>query len=392
MNEGKYIFTQVTSLVPRQIFQRLVKKYNGDYRVREFNCTNQLKYMLFGQLMPCDSLRDICLCLGKHEKILYGLGMTTSVNESSLSRANESRDYRIYEGLGMALIKIVRPMYSKQRIEYIFPQDHELFALDSTTISCSIALMGWALGKYSKGAVKMHTLIDLRGSIPAFISISDGRKHDSKVLDEIDIVYNAIYTMDKAYVAFSALARFDAEGAYFVLRAKTNMKYEIVSSNFNFDQKTGVHGDHTIRLTSYKSRKEYPKDLRLVEFCDMESGEELQFITNITNPLELNGLEIANIYRHRWDIESFFKLIKGNLIIKHLLGCSENAVKTHLWIAIIAYLLLARAKAMYNSPYSITEIGTLVKVYGLVRMDLKQLVTEPQPLILNQDVNELTLF
>ena len=392
MNEGKYIFTQVTSLVPRQIFQRLVKKYNGDYRVREFNCTNQLKYMLFGQLMPCDSLRDICLCLGKHEKILYGLGMTTSVNESSLSRANESRDYRIYEGLGLALIKIVRPMYSKQRIEYIFPQDYELFALDSTTISCSIALMGWALGKYSKGAVKMHTLIDLRGSIPAFISISDGRKHDSKVLDEIDIVTNAIYTMDKAYVAFKSLARFDAEGAYFVLRAKTNMKYEIVSSNFNFDTKTGVHGDHIIRLTGYKSRKDHPKDLRLIEFCDMGSGEELQFITNITDTLELNGLEIANIYRHRWDIESFFKLIKGNLIIKHLLGCSENAVKTHLWIAIIAYLLLARVKAMYNSPYSITEIATLVKVYGLVRMDLKQLVTEPQPLILNQDVNELTLF
>lgn len=392
MNEGKYIFTQVTSLIPRQIFQRLVKKYNGDYRVREFNCTNQLKYMLFGQLMPCDSLRDICLCLGRHERILYGLGMTASVNESSLSRANESRDYRIYEGLGVALIKIVRPMYAKQRIEYIFPQDHELFALDSTTISCSIALMGWALGKYNKGAVKMHTLIDLRGSIPAFVSISDGRRHDSKVLDEIDVVSNAIYTMDKAYVAFKSLARIDAEGAYFVLRAKTNMKYETVSSDFNYDPNTGVHGDHIIRLTGYKSRKDYPKDLRLIEFCDMETGEELQFISNVTDRLELNGLEIANIYRHRWDIESFFKLIKGNLIVKHLLGCSENAVKTHLWIAIVAYLLLAKVKALYNSPYSIAEIGTLVKVYGLVRMDIKQLVTEPQPLILNQDVNELTLF
>lgn len=210
MNEGKYIFTQVTSLIPRQIFRRLVKKYNGDYRVREFNCTNQLKYMLFGQLMPCDSLRDICLCLGRHERILYGLGMTASVNASSLSRANESRDYRIYEGLGVALIKIVRPMYAKRRIEYILPQGHELFALDSTTISCSIALMGWALGKYNKGAVKVHTLMDLRGSIPAFVSISDGRRHDSRVLDEIDVARNAIYTMDKAYVAFKSLARFDA--------------------------------------------------------------------------------------------------------------------------------------------------------------------------------------
>ena len=392
MNEGKYIFTQVTQLVPRQIFQRLVKKYNGDYRVRDFTCTNQLKYMLFGQLMPCDSLRDICLCLSQNREILYGLGITASVNESSLSRANDSRDYHIYEGLGQALIKIVRPMYSKQHIDYIFPQDHDLFALDSTTISCSLSLMSWALGKYSKGAVKMHTLIDLRGSIPAFILISDGRTHDSNVLDEIDIVPRAIYTMDKAYVDFEALARFDKEGAFFITRAKTNMKYEIVSSNFNFDSATGIVGDHIIRLTGYKSKKVYPKELRLVESLDPESGEVIQFLTNIIDQLELNGLEIANIYRHRWDIESFFKLIKQNLTVKHLLGCSENAVKTHLWIAIIAYLLLARIKALYKSPYSITEIGTLVKVYGLVKMDLEQLVTEPQPLILNQDVNELTLF
>lgn len=228
MNEGKHVYTQVTQLIPRQIFQRLVKKYNGDYRVREFDCTNQLKYMLFGQLSPCESLRDICLCLSKHQKILYGLGMTASVNESTLSRANESRDYRIYEGLGQALISIVRPLYSKQRIEYIFPQDQELFALDSTTISCSIALMGWALGKYSNGAVKMHTLIDLRGSILAFISIGDGRTHDSNVLDDIDIVPKDIYTMDKACVDFEALARFDGEGAFFITRAKSNMKYEIV--------------------------------------------------------------------------------------------------------------------------------------------------------------------
>lgn len=392
MNEGKYIFTQVTQLIPRQIFQRLVKKYNGDYRVRDFTCTNQLKYMLFGQLMPCDSLRDICLCLSQNREILYGLGITASVNESSLSRANDNRDYRIYEGLGQALIKIVRPMYSKQRIDYIFPQDHDLFALDSTTVSCSLALMAWALGKYSKGAVKMHTLIDLRGSIPAFISISNGRTHDSNVLDEIDIVPRAIYTMDKAYVDFDALRRFDDEGAFFITRAKTNMKYEIVSSNFNFDSSTGIVGDHIIKLTGYKSKKAFPKELRLVEALDPESGEVIQFLSNITDQLELNGLEIANIYRHRWDIESFFKLIKQNLTVKHLLGCSENAVKTHLWIAIIAYLLLARVKALYNSPYSISEIGTLIKVYGLVKMDLKQLVTEPQPLIQNQDVNELTLF
>ena len=392
MNEGSYVLTQAFSLLPRQIFQRLVKKYGGDYRVRNFNCTNQLRYMLYGQLTACESLRDICLCLSAFPESLYGLGITASVNESTLSRANESRDYRIYEGLGLAMIKIVQPLYSKMRIDYIVPQDHDLFALDSTTISCSINLMGWALGKYSKGAVKMHTIIDLRGSIPVFIHITDGRWHDSNVLDLLEVVPNAIYMMDKAYINFKALARIDTEGAFFVTRAKDNMKYEIVSSNFNFDPKCGVTGDHLIRLTGYKSSKLYPKELRLVEFCDLESGEQLSFITNVTDCLELNGLEIANLYRHRWDVESFFKLIKQNLTVKHLLGCSENAVKTHLWIAVIAYLLLARIKAVYDSPYTITEIGMLIKNYAMTKVELRRLVTEPQPLILNQDVNELTLF
>ena len=390
MNEGKYIFTQVCSLIPRQIFQRLVAKYQGDYHVRDFNCTTQLRYMLFGQLTSCESLRDICLCLKAHEDILYALGMATSVNESSLSRANEKRDYRIYEGLGKALIKIVQPLYSKMRLEYIAPQDHDLYALDSTTISCSLKLLDWAVGKYSKGAVKMHTVIDLRGSIPVFIHITDGRCHDSNVLDML--VPNAIYTMDKAYIDFEALARIDAENAYFVTRAKDNMKYEIVSSHYNIDTSTGLLEDHRIRLTGVKSSKLYSKELRLIKYCDKETGENLTFISNMTDELELNGLEIANIYRHRWDVESFFKLIKQNLTVKHLLGCSENAVKTHLWIAICSYLLLARIKAVYNSPYSISEIRMLISVSALTKKDLKDLVTEPQPLTTNQDVNELTLF
>ena len=346
--------------------------------------------MLFGQLTSCESLRDICLCLKAHEDILYALGMATSVNESLLSRANEKRDYRIYEGLGKALIKMVQPLYSKMRLEYIAPQDHDLYALDSTTISCSLKLLDWAVGKYSKGAVKMHTVIDLRGSIPVFIHITDGRCHDSNVLDML--VPNAIYTMDKAYIDFEALARIDTEKAYFVTRAKDNMKYEIVSSHYNIDTSTGLLEDHRIRLTGVKSSKLYSKELRLIKYCDKETGEILTFISNMTDELELNGLEIANIYRHRWDVESFFKLIKQNLTVKHLLGCSENAVKTHLWIAICSYLLLARIKAVYNSPYSISEIRMLISVSALTKKDLKDLVTEPQPLTTNQDVNELTLF
>jgi hypothetical protein len=392
MNEGKYVFTQVTSFIPSQIFLRLVDKYKGNYRVRDFNCTNQLQYLLFGQLTSCESLRDICLCLKQHENILYGLGIKTAVNESTLSRADENRDYRIYEGLGLALIKIVQPLYSKMRLDYLVPQNHEVLALDSTTISCSLKLMEWAMGKYSKGAVKMHTLINLRGSIPVFIFISDGRYHDSNILDQLEVIPNAIYTMDKAYVDFKALNRIDDNDGLFITRAKDNMKYEIVSSNHNINPSTGMIGDYSIRLIGYKTSKLYPKELRLVKYCDFETGEELDFITNITDQVELSGLEIANIYRHRWDIESFFKIIKQNLTIKHLWGCSENAVKTHLWVAICSYLLLARIKAVYNSPYTITEIATLVRVSALEKKNLKELVTEPRPLIQNQNVKEPTLF
>ncbi|MDD5951928.1 MAG: IS4 family transposase [Bacteroidales bacterium] len=236
------------------------------------------------------------------------------------------------------------------------------FSLDSTvtTISCSLKLLDWAIGKYSKGAVKMHTVIDLRGSIPVFIHITDGRCQDSNALDLLDVVPNAIHTMDKAYIDFEALARIDAEKAYFVTRSKDNMKCEIVSSCYNIDTSTGLLEDHLIRLTGVKSSKLYSKELRLIKYCDKETGEILTFISKMTDELELNGLEIANIYRHRWDVESFFKLIKQNLTVKHLLGCSENAVKTHLWIAICSYLLLARIKAAYNSPYSISEIRMLI--------------------------------
>lgn len=198
--------------------------------------------------------------------------------------------------------------------------------------------------------------------------------------------------MDKAYIDFHALNRIDNEGPFFVTRTKDNMKYEVISENFNIDKTLGLQRDCTIRLTGYKLSRLYPKDLHLMKYSDLDSDKLLHCVTNIIDCLELNGLEIANISRHRWDIESFFKLIKLNLTIKHMLGCSENAVKPHLWIAICAYLLLAKVKAIYDSLYSITQIGTLVKVFALVKTDLKTLLTTPRPLIQNQDFNELTLF
>ena len=389
MNFGKYIFAQVIDFIPRNQFDKLVKKYKGNWHAKDLTCYNQLLHLLFGQITGCDSIRDICLCLEAHDNCIYHLGIRKSVNQSNLCRANEKRDYRIYEGLGMYLISIVRPMYSNTKVPEI-TIDNALYALDSTTISTSIVLAAWALGKYSKGAVKMHTLLDLRGSIPANIHITDGKWHDSNELDEIVPEPLAFYMMDKAYVDFLALYRFNKAGAYWISRPKDNMRYEVIDHRHNFEPCTGICGYFTIKLTTHKSKKLYPEPIRMVTYHDSETGNDVEFITN---NFEISALEVANLYRHRWDIEVFFKWIKQNIVVKTLWGYSENAVRTHLWVAIITYLLIAKIKADYKSPYSITEVATLIRISALERVDLRDLITKPKnPIIQNQNVKELTLF
>lgn len=389
MNLGKYIFAQVIEFIPRYQFDKLAKKYKGDWHAKDLNCYNQLLHLLFGQITGCDSVRDICLCLEAHNSSIYHLGIRKSVNQSNLCRANEKRDYRIYEELGMYLINIVRPMYSNTKVSEI-TIENVLYALDSTTISTSIVLAAWALGKYSKGAVKMHTLLDLRGSIPANIHITDGKWHDSNELDNIEPEGLAFYIMDKAYVDFLALYRFHTDGAYWISRPKDNMRYEVIEHRHNFDSNTGINGDFTIKLTTSKSKKLYPEPIRMVSYHDSETGNNVEFITN---NFEINALEVANLYRHRWDIEVFFKWIKQNIVVKTLWGYSENAVKTHLWVAIIAYLIIARIKADYHSPYSITEVATLIRVSALERVDLRDLITKPKDSIIQkQNVKEQSLF
>ena len=391
MNKGKFVFAQVVDFLPRYEFDKIVKKYGGDYRYRHLTSYNHLLHLIFGQLSACNSLRDICLCLGAHKTWLYHLGFGQSVNESSLSRAGENRDYRIFEEFGYILIGIARPLYVKAPIPDVFLPGWEVFALDSTTISCSILLMAWAFGKYEKGAVKMHTMLDLRGSIPAFIHITHGKWHDSNVLDIIDIIPLAIYVMDKAYVDFEALYRIHANNAYFVTRAKKNMKYEVIETNYNIDETTGLRGDYTIKLTGYKVKRFYPEAFRLVKYYDCENDEELDFITN---NLDIKALDVTDIYRNRWQIETFFKWIKGNLIIKTLWGHSENAVKIHLWVAVITYLLVSIIRAKINSPYTITEVETLLRNSTFERMNLRDLLTKPAEDFLdqNQNVKELSLF
>ena len=389
MNQGKYVFSQIIEFIPRYQFDKLVRQYKGDWHVKSLNSYNHLLYLLFGQLTGCDSLRDICLCLEVHSKILYHLGFRKTVNHTSLSRANEKRDYRIFEGLGICLMEIVRPMYSKMKLSEI-TIDKVIYALDSTTISTSIKLAAWALGKYSKGAVKMHTLLDLRGSIPTNIHITDGKWHDSNELDVLIPEPYAFYVMDKAYVDFEALFRFHQAQSFWVSRPKENMKFKTIEQMETPDAESGIIEDARIRVTGYKSSKLYPEDMRFVRVYDPVNDTIVDFISN---NFEVSALEITNIYRHRWDIEVFFKWIKQNIVVKTLWGYSENAVKVHLWVAIISYLIVARIKTEYNSPYSITEVATLIRISALEKTELCTLVVKQDvSIISNQNVKELSLF
>ena len=373
---------------PRWVFEKAVKKYAGDFHAKSLNSYSHCLHLMFGQMAGCKSLKDISLVLKSLKKSVYHLGIPTAVDSSSLSRANEVRDYRIFEELGMWLINKVRPMYAKENIPDVYLPGWEIFAIDSTTIPCSIKLAEWALGKYSKGGVKMHTVLDLRGSIPETIYVTDSRWHDSNFLDVYEPYKWAIYTMDKAYVDFEALYRMQLHKTYFITRAKDTMKYEVVNTNYNIDDLASIVGDQIIHLSGYLSEKKYPEDLRLVKFYDAENDEVISFITN---NMELGSLVIANIYRNRWQIETFFKWIKGNLTVKLFWGYSENAVKIHLWVAISSYLLLAWIKAALKSPLTITEVSKVVEVSILSKVDIRELLDVQIPLTKNQNVNELVI-
>jgi len=386
MNTGKYVFAQLLQYVNKYEFEKCVKRYNGDYRVRDLNCWNLFVQLFFGQLTSRNSLRDICTCLKAHRQKLYHLGIKQQVNQSTLSRANERRDWRIFADFGEYLINKVRPLYSDNPVPNV-DIDNDVFALDSTTISLSIKLFSWARGKYSRGAVKIHTLLDLRGSIPAFIFISDGKYHDSNVLDILSPVSEAIYLMDKAYIDFVALYKIHRAGAYFVTRAKVSMNYSVLERNFNIDETTGLRTDEIIQLNGYQTSKHYPEKLRLVEYYDDEKEVLLVFITN---NFEVSALEIARLYRNRWQIEVFFKWIKQNLTIKTLWGHSENAVNIHVWVAICTYLIVAYAKHSLKSDLSIYEIMQILGISSFDKSPLRELLTQVQA---NQNVKEqLNLF
>ena len=385
MNTGKFVFTQVLSLVDRYEFQKCVNRYNGDYRTRGLNCWNQFAQLFFGQLTSRNGLRDICLCLNAYKNSLYHLGIRQSVNQSTLSRANENRDWRIYADFGLYLINLVQPLYADNSFQD-FEIDNNVFVLDSTTISVSIILMNWAQGKYSRGAVKMHTLLDLRGSIPTFIHITDGKYHDVNTLDEIDVVPAAIYVMDKAYLDFKRLNDLSKSKAFFVIRAKDNLKFKAVLSR-KVDKSTGLRCDQSIKLLVPKSKKQYPEKIRRIKYYDQEKDLMLVFLTN---NFDVDAMDIATIYKNRWQIEVFFRWIKQNLQIMTLWGHSENAVKIHLWTAICTYLIVAYLKHQIRSSYSVYEMMQILGISAFSKMPINELFTKKQ---INQNFKEqLNLF
>lgn len=382
MNSGKYVFRQMLDFVNQYEFNKCVSRYSGNYRVRDFKCWNQFVQLLFGQITSLDSLRSICTCLQAHKSQLYHLGVKQNVDHTTFSRANENRDWHIFAGFGEYLIGLVRPLYAGSPIPNI-NIGNEVFALDSTTISLSINLFTWAEGKYTRGAVKMHTLLNLRGSIPEFVLVTDGKYHDSNALDVIVPLPGAIYLMDKAYVDFEALYRIQLEDAFFVTRAKSSLKYEVKEQNFNIDQTTGLRSDRTIALTVAKSKRLYPDLLRLVEYYD--PGKDLLLVF-LSNNFEVSALEIARLYKNRWQVEVFFKWIKQNLVIKKLWGHSQNAVKIHIWTAICAYLIVAYMKHTLKSNYSIYEIMQILSVSAFDKTPIGDLLAGPQ---INQNVKDL---
>jgi len=381
MHSGKYVFSQLLDFVSKYEFEKCVKRYNGDYRTRDLSCWDQLVQLLFGQITSLNSLRDICLCLKAHRRKLYHLGIKQSVAHTTLSRANEQRNWRIFAGFGEHLMLLVRPLYADGSIPDV-DAGNDVFALDSTTISVSVKLFAWARGKYSRGAVKVHTLLDVRGGIPNFILVTDGKYHDSNALDVMPFSANAIYLMDKAYVDFEVLFRLQQEGAFFVTRARTAMKYDIVEQRANIEHATGLRADKTIVLTGPKSKRLYPEKLRLVEFFDSQNEVLLTFLSN---NVEVSALEIANLYKNRWQIEVFFRWIKQNLTIKKLWGHSENAVNIHIWVAISTYLIVAYLKYSLKSTLSTYEIMQILGISVFDKTPIKELLTES---LFNQNVKE----
>jgi hypothetical protein len=338
MNVGKSLFAQMMEFVPWKTFGRIIERYKGDAGVRTLSCADLFRVMAFAQLTWRESLRDIEACLAAHQTKLFHMGLKTAPARSTLADALERRDWRIYHALAQRLIVRARALYAQE--PSVLELDASVYALDSTTIDLCLSLFDWAPFRSTKAAVKLHTLLDLRGAIPTFIHISDGKLHDVNVLDILPVEAGAFYVMDRGYVDFARLYAIHQVGAFFVTRAKQGMHARRVYSSAT-QRHTGVICDQRVMLQGFHSAKAYPEHLRRVRFKDPSSDKTLVFLTNNT---ALPALTIAALYKSRWQVELFFKWIKQHLRIKRFLGTSENAVKTQIWCAVATYVLIAIVK------------------------------------------------
>jgi hypothetical protein len=387
MNMGKTLFAQIMEFIPWTSFARIVDRYGGDSRVRSLSCTEQFRAMAFAQLTYRESLRDIETCLLANQAKLYSMGFRSPVKRSTLADANEGRDWHIWADLAALLIRRARKLYCND--SFGIDLDNTVYALDATTIDLCLSLFPWAPFRAAKAAVKLHTLLDLRGNITAFIHISDGKTHEVNVLDMLSFEAGAFYIMDRGYLDFGRLFALHQTGAFFVTRAKHGMDAHRVYSS-PVDRSTGIICDQRIALDGYYISQDYPEQLRRIRFKDPESGKTLAFLTNNT---ALPALTIAALYKSRWQVELFFKWIKQHLRIKRFIGNSENAVKTQIWCAVSTYVLIAIVKKELQLDASLYSLLQILSVSVFEKTQLSQAFAGSALLSDQADFsNQLNLF
>jgi hypothetical protein len=387
MHQGHYVFAQLMQHLPLTTFRRCVARYNGEYRIQQFSCLDQYLCLAFAQLTWRESLRDIEACLRAQSSKLYHLGFRSAIARNTLANANAVRDWRIYADFAQHLIGIARQLYADDPLALNL--DETVYALDSTTIDLCLSVFPWAPFRSTKAAVKLHTLLDLRGSIPSFIFISDGKMHDVNILDQLVPEAGAFYVMDRGYLDFERLARLDDAGSFFVTRAKSNLKARRRYSR-PVDRSTGLICDQTVLLTGFYSRQGFDRPLRRIKFNDPQTGKRLVFLTN---NFALDALTIAELYKYRWQVELFFKWIKQHLRIKAFFGTSENAVKSQIWIAVSVYVLVAIVKKRLALPATLYEILQILSLTLFEKTPVDSLFDDDaSQKIPAADANQLNLF
>jgi hypothetical protein len=388
MNQGKYVFAQLFEFVSHNDFLKCVNKYDGDYKAKHFSCWKQFLCMAFGQLTHRESLTDTILCLNANKIKLYHLGIGQAISKSTLSKANENRDWRIYQDFALILIDQAKKLY-KGDSQLEIDIKNNIFIVDSTTIDLCLSIYPWAKFRKAKAAVKLHTKMDAKTSIPDFIHISDGKMHDVNALDLITLIADSFYILDRGYLDYTRLYRIHKAQAYFITRTKNNMNFERMYSA-KVDKHSGLRYDQTIKLKGFYVSKDYPEKLRRIKYYDKEKDKTLTFIAKNFN---LNALEIAMLYKHRWFIEIFFKWIKQHLKIKSFWGRTINAVKTQIWIAIAVYVIVLIVKKKLKIEQSIYEILQILSINIFDKEYVNQLFDNPNLQNFKEhNYNQLKLF